>query len=87
MIGVIYDYHNIFYKRRLWNELLNMKTNLNVPIMLLGDFNEVRSTQERRGYSVLSRSMEEFGEWINDIGLVELPLMGRKYTWRRGLLH
>ena len=30
------------------------------------------------------RSMEEFGEWINDMGLVELPLMGRKYTWRRG---
>ena len=28
--------------------------------------------------------MKEFEEWINDIGLVELALIGRNFTWRRG---
>lgn len=28
--------------------------------------------------------MEEFEEWINKMGLIELPLLGRKFTWRRG---
>ena len=37
----------------------------------MGDFNEILK-------------VEEFGDWINELNLVNMPIMGRKFTWRRG---
>ena len=42
MIGIVYGYHENSDKSRFWGEFLNMKLSLNVPVMLLGDFNETR---------------------------------------------
>ena len=50
----------------------------------MGDFNEVRNEQEKKGCSYRSRIMDEFDQWINDMELIDLPLSGRKFTWRRG---
>ena len=71
-------------KSRLWKELLDMKYEVDALVMLMGDFNKVRQPHERKGCTILSRSMEEFDEWISDMGMLELPLNGRKFTWRRG---
>ena len=34
-----------------------------------------------------SRSIEDFIQWVQSMGLVDLPLIGRKYTWLRGRSH
>ena len=38
---------------------------------------------ERRGNNAIARSIVEFGEWVNDINLVDLPIVVRKFTWRK----
>lgn len=70
----------------MWEELKNLRANyLDSAWCVAGDFNSVRSTSERRGVSVqpASRDMEGFNEFICDMGLIDLPLVGRKFTWHR----
>ena len=46
VIGVVYRHHESNDKSRLWGELLNMKSSLEVSIMLMGDFNEIKTPHE-----------------------------------------
>lgn len=49
----------------------------------MGDFNEVLSPEERKGHSHVTASIEAFRNWVNDMEVLDLPLLGRKYTWYR----
>ncbi|GKV23016.1 hypothetical protein SLEP1_g32806 [Rubroshorea leprosula] len=68
-------------KKALWEELLNLINSRKGNRCLGGDFNAVRSVDERAGSNGVSKEMEEFDSFIQDAGLVDLPLTGRKYTW------
>lgn len=54
-------------------------------VILLGDFNEVVCPEERRNCYSFSLSMEQFNDFIHFSGLIDLPLYGRKYTWRNSV--
>ena len=68
----------------MWEELKQLKLSGAIPIILLGDFNEIRKPEGRKGCTVQSRNMVEFDECINDMELFDMLLMGRKFTWGRG---
>ncbi|GKV29210.1 hypothetical protein SLEP1_g38156 [Rubroshorea leprosula] len=68
-------------KRALWEELLNLIRSRKGNWCLGGDFNAVRSVEERAGSNGVSKEMVEFNNFIHDARLVDLPLTGRKYTW------
>ncbi|TYJ12132.1 hypothetical protein E1A91_A11G327600v1, partial [Gossypium mustelinum] len=46
-----------------------------------GDFNTVRNRSERINCSGIEKGSKEFGEFIDRCKLVDLPLMGKKFTW------
>nr|GEX99420.1 RNA-directed DNA polymerase, eukaryota, reverse transcriptase zinc-binding domain protein [Tanacetum cinerariifolium]GEY33101.1 RNA-directed DNA polymerase, eukaryota, reverse transcriptase zinc-binding domain protein [Tanacetum cinerariifolium] len=49
--------------------------------ILFGDMNEVRSEQERRG-SIFSRNEADvFNSFINNTGLIDLPMGGHMFMW------
>ena len=53
---------------------------------VLGDFNCIRNPNERIGKIdrlLGDNSMQEFNEWIEDMELLEVPTVGRQYTWFR----
>ncbi|GKU97025.1 hypothetical protein SLEP1_g10208 [Rubroshorea leprosula] len=77
----IYSPCELSGKRALWEELQNLISNRKGNWCLGGDFNAVRSTEEWAGCNGMSREMKEFDNFINKSGLVDLPLVGRKYTW------
>jgi endonuclease/exonuclease/phosphatase family metal-dependent hydrolase len=57
-----------------------------VPIIIvfLGDFNAVRSKEERKGVGLgveVEEDMRLFNIFIENTGLIDLPLMGRKFMW------
>lgn len=75
-------------KRALWDALCAWRGNCDVgEWCLAGDFNAVRYAEERRGSAgVLSshrREMHDFNVFIANMDLVDIPLAGRKFTWRR----
>ena len=50
----------------------------------MGDFSEVLAPKERKGGRVCVSNMEDFGEWIQEMNMIDLPLIRRKYNWVRG---
>jgi len=74
-------------KQALWGSLsarLQLLSGANV--CLRGDFNAVRNVEERwskRGNSA-AYDVNYFSHFIDDNGLIDLPLCGRRYTWYKG---
>ncbi|GKV37223.1 hypothetical protein SLEP1_g45280 [Rubroshorea leprosula] len=68
-------------KRALWKELQCLVSSRNGNWCLTGDFNAIRSIEERAGCRGMSAEMREFEEFIHSADLIDLPLVGRKYTW------
>lgn len=84
----VYSPCNLEEKRVLWTELLERRRISSVASWCVaGDFNAVRTTDERKGHMVGStqhrRESEEFNTFIAAMQLLDLPLIGRKYTWYR----
>ena len=53
---------------------------MTVPLLAMGDFNEVFRASERKGGSGCARSMEEFRNWAQNMCLSDLDLHARKFT-------
>lgn len=53
------------------------------PFMLFGDFNQFITTNERKELTYDSIVMRNFREWISNSSLIDIPLVGRKYTLGR----
>ena len=53
---------------------------------VLGDFNCIRHPSERIGKCERlygDNSIQEFNEWIDDLEVLEVPSLGRQFTWFR----
>ncbi|GAU32090.1 hypothetical protein TSUD_152950 [Trifolium subterraneum] len=74
-------------KKVLWVDLLVARRFYAAEhFCILGDFNSVRGVEERKGVSggvEISEDTRIFNVFLDNIGLVDLPLMGRKFTWVR----
>ena len=49
--------------------------------IIMGDFNFIRALEDRNRPGGDINDMLLFNEAINNLGLVELPLKGRQFTW------
>ncbi|GKV32867.1 hypothetical protein SLEP1_g41432 [Rubroshorea leprosula] len=77
----VYSPCQLTSKRALWEELQGLITNRRGNWCLARDYNAVRSVEERAGCTVTTNEMREFDAFIHNMGLIDLLLVGRKYTW------
>ena len=82
-VGVIYGHNDRIRRSALFEEVKRKLESINKLILLMGDFNVTLHAWERIGTSTCNRSMSEFSEWIADLHLIDIPLQGVKFTWRR----
>ena len=82
-VGVIYGQNDRIERYALFEEIKHTLGSINKPILLLGYFNVVLHAGERFGTFRCDLSMREFSEWITDFNLIDIPLHGMKFTWRR----
>ncbi|GKV32990.1 hypothetical protein SLEP1_g41549 [Rubroshorea leprosula] len=68
-------------KRTCWSSIKEPKMEAEGKWCLMGDFNAIRNQQEWNGGRTSRRDMADFDEFIRECGLVDLPLIGRKFTW------
>jgi len=74
-------------KKMLWERLLlSVINNSDCYICVCGDFNSIRSIEERKGRVVAFRQSDAdvFNKFIHDSFLLDLPICGRLFTWFRG---
>jgi exonuclease III len=63
------------------NWLKGIQMSLEVNWIILGDFNLIRKPEDRNWPGGDLIEMFMFNEAISELGLVEIPLQGRKFTW------
>ncbi|KAK2458146.1 DNA-(apurinic or apyrimidinic site) endonuclease [Trifolium repens] len=82
----VYSKCDLASKRTLWNNILNCKRGLgDGRWCVVGDFNAVCSPEERVGVNgdegrMLSTEMVEFRDFLEKLELVDLPLLGRRFS-------
>lgn len=71
-------------RRRLWENLCNLKNNtITGEWCLMGDFNVVANREERTGRSAYwgYKDMVDFNVFVDNMNLIDPPLYGKKYTY------
>ncbi|KAK8327880.1 hypothetical protein V6Z11_A11G212100 [Gossypium hirsutum] len=64
-----------------WEEILEVRERSIKFWVLGGDFNAIRNKSERSNCVGLLRGSKDFLNFIKKCNLVDLPLLGRKFTW------
>ncbi|KAK2369528.1 hypothetical protein QL285_082657 [Trifolium repens] len=82
----VYAKCEINAKRRLWANILMSKGDFGGGMWcIVGDFNAVRSREDRRGVNILSPSfsaeMRDFDRFIGSMEVEDLQPVGGKFTW------
>ncbi|GJY84842.1 RNA-directed DNA polymerase, eukaryota [Tanacetum coccineum] len=76
---------DISEKKSLWVvfivNITHIIDNMDGECIILGDFNEVRSKQERFGTIFNETAANAFNHFISTAGLIDLPLEGYSFTW------
>jgi hypothetical protein len=83
----VYSKCDIDGKRRLWDTFLMSKRVFGGGIWcVIGDFNTVLNREERRcvndsNFQSPSIEIVEFEAFVNNMNLIDLPVLGRKFSW------
>ncbi|GKB20118.1 RNA-directed DNA polymerase, eukaryota [Tanacetum coccineum] len=59
----------------------NVLNNWNDDVVIMGDFNEVRTHEERHGSIFNVQGADAFNSFISTSGLEDVPLDGYRFTW------
>lgn len=84
LIVLIYGGNTIELRTQQYEDILRTRGESTLPLLIMGDFNEVLHISERKGQARESSGMRKFQEWCNRMNLIDIPLGGRRYTWKRG---
>ncbi|XP_071739504.1 uncharacterized protein [Rutidosis leptorrhynchoides] len=76
----VYCPHNDRDKKALWDSLDGLIHSVDTSWLLVGDFNEVRISEDRLNSQFIQSRADRFNEFINRNGLIEIDINGRKFT-------
>ncbi|KAK8495164.1 hypothetical protein V6N12_032925 [Hibiscus sabdariffa] len=65
----------------LWRRLGEMFSVLTAPVYCGGDFNVVLSLEERRNCVGDKRVMDDFVTFVEEMGFLNLPAVGKAFSW------
>jgi hypothetical protein len=83
----VYSKCNMTAKRALWRDIAMSRRGFGgCSWCIVGDFNAVRDANERRGVGShiqhgRMQEMVEFDDFVESLELIDMPLIGRSFTW------
>lgn len=81
----IYGEPSRTHRYRTWDLLKNLSRDANLPWVLIGDFNNVTSQEDKRGGPPYPDNLiEGFNECLREADLRDLELTRHQFTWERG---
>lgn len=82
---VVYAAPTVSRRSGLWKKLREVVSSITEPVVIGGDFNTIVRLDERTGGNgQLSPDLLSFGDWINELSLIDMGFRGNRFTWRRG---
>ena len=81
-ITFVYGDPVVEYRENVWERLLRMNANRNGPWLLLGDFNEITSNEEKKGgRRRTDASFLPFRNMLASCGMIDFPFLGNPLSW------
>ncbi|XP_022858354.1 uncharacterized protein LOC111379243 [Olea europaea var. sylvestris] len=82
LVSFVYDFHTIVSRRPLWNNIMDLRANVSLPWMILGDFNNVPKFDEKsNGAEVTPYEIKDFANYCLHVDLTDVHSIGCLYTW------
>ncbi|XP_022031553.1 uncharacterized protein LOC110932535 [Helianthus annuus] len=76
----VYAPQSVVAKKALWDEILALSVGVSGKWIILGDFNAVRDPSERKNSKFKVGCAKNFNEFINQAGLLEYEMKGKRFT-------
>lgn len=71
-------------KTIFWEHLSRIIQGLQIPIIIIGDLNEIQSADEKKGGSCPNPTrFQRLIQFKNECDLSDIPTIGNKFTWRK----
>lgn len=80
-INTVYGPANDDKKNNFIEELFAICTDWDGPSLTGGDFNLIRKQSDKSNGIVDLAWCDKFNNWVDECNLIELQLMGRRFTW------
>ncbi|XP_026398954.1 uncharacterized protein LOC113294790 [Papaver somniferum] len=81
LVSGVHAHVKVVQRRFLWSEM-QLRSDLNKPWIILGDFNAVIAQEEKVGGKASNRNaMLEFSECLNQCELLPAPKTGLQFSW------
>ncbi|GJY54937.1 RNA-directed DNA polymerase, eukaryota [Tanacetum coccineum] len=77
----VYAPQDLSDRKALWDYIKHFVDSWSGESIILEDFNEVRSENERLGFIFYENGANAFNHFITRAGLIDLPLEGYSFTW------
>ncbi|XP_058096318.1 uncharacterized protein LOC131241978 [Magnolia sinica] len=84
LLSVIYGPISQSLRASLWDELSQVRRSFSGPWCVVGDFNITRYPEDHSRRRRPSSAMARFSNWIQQEELIDLPLLGARFTWTNG---
>ncbi|KAK8487393.1 hypothetical protein V6N11_030917 [Hibiscus sabdariffa] len=69
-------------KKEVWSSISKLRRDDSEPWCLIGDFNEILAQEEKLGGCPYEAQTDDpFQSFMNDHGLIDMPLKGGPFTW------
>ncbi|GAU35182.1 hypothetical protein TSUD_319920 [Trifolium subterraneum] len=83
LLTVVYASPREQERGETWNKLRQLAANINESWLMVGDFNEIASPEEKKGgVQVDIKKCQQFNSWIYECNLLEVTTAASKFTWR-----
>nr|XP_016468656.1 PREDICTED: uncharacterized protein LOC107791160 [Nicotiana tabacum] len=80
-VTLVYGFNKQAARRKLWEDINQIGTQMDGPWAVMGDFNCVLNKEERIGSKVIMAETREFRQCIEVCGLKEFRSSGAFFTW------
>lgn len=81
-LTIVYGYNQLSARQTLWDGLKGVSSSMLDPWLVIGDFNNILSTDDRRGgQPVSAHEFQAFQECIDQCMLSQMRWVGDHFTW------
>ena len=86
MVVRVYAASSVQDRVTLWEDITTLKFAFELPMVVIGDFNETLQANERSSGYINHSGSAALRNFLSDCALIEFKLQGNRFTWFRGVL-